>query len=116
MASLEIDLEKGNASGNSDEKYLLQRSSPSCSRPLWTKASAMDGCVDTREAMISLHIRDDDLSTIEYHISYPSSDGHEWRRWQFQAIQALKSTPDWMTATEKLSLQEHGLVKGRDIW
>ncbi|KAG6259074.1 hypothetical protein E4U49_006017 [Claviceps purpurea] len=33
-----------------------------------------------------------------------------------QAIQALKSTPDWMTATEKLSLQEHGLVKGRDIW
>lgn len=73
----EIDLEKGITGDNNDEKYLLQRSSPSNSRPWWTKA-AMDGFVDTREAMISLHIRDDEPSTVEYHLSYPSSDGRGW--------------------------------------
>ncbi|KAG6247745.1 hypothetical protein E4U24_003006 [Claviceps purpurea] len=87
----EIDLEKVITGDNSDETYLLQRSSPSYSRPWWTKASAMDGFVDTREAMISLHIRDDDLSTIEYHLSYPSSDGHEWRRWQYASQCCFKA-------------------------
>lgn len=38
------------------------------------KKSLRYGFVGTGEAMIFLHIRDDDAFTVDYHVSYPSSD------------------------------------------